>query len=86
MISAALKGELNHVDYQNHPIFGLHMPKSCPEKPPEILNPKNTWSDKVAYDTKANQLAREFRTNFEPFNSDANDKILEAAPKVIVEG
>ena len=86
MISAALKGELNHVDYQNHPIFGLHMPKSCPEIPTEILNPKNTWSDKVAYDTKANQLAREFRTNFEPFNSDANDKILEAAPKVIVEG
>ena len=86
MISAALDGDLDNVDYQNHPIFGLHMPQICPNIPTDILNPKNTWSDKVAYDAKANDLAKEFRVNFEPFNSDANEKILAAAPKVIVEG
>ena len=34
------------------------MPKSCPEVPSEILNPKNTWNDKKAYNKKANILAK----------------------------
>lgn len=85
MISAALKGMLDDVRYKNHPIFGLHMPESCPDVPTELLDPKNTWENKNAYDTKANQLATAFRLNFEPFNSDANEKILEGAPRIIVE-
>ena len=85
MISAALKGMLDDIRYKNHPIFGLHMPESCPDVPTELLDPKNTWENKNAYDAKANQLATAFRVNFEPFNSDANEKILEGAPRVIVE-
>ena len=40
MISAALNGDLDKVEYQNHPVFGLNMPKTCINVPEELLNPK----------------------------------------------
>jgi phosphoenolpyruvate carboxykinase (ATP) len=84
MITAALTGKLNDVEYHNHPIFGLAMPKSCPNVPDEILNPKSTWADKAKYDATANKLAQAFNDNFEQFKSNANQEILDAAPKAIV--
>ena len=81
MISAALNNKLNDVEYSTHEVFGLHMPKSCPEVPSEILNPKNTWNDKNAYNKKANILATAFNNNFKQFSDHANDEILNAAPK-----
>jgi phosphoenolpyruvate carboxykinase (ATP) len=59
------------------------MPTSCPDVPTELLDPKSTWKDGGAYDTKANELAEKFITNFEKFKDYANDEILAAAPKVI---
>ncbi len=81
MITAALEGKLDNVDYTTHEIFGLAMPNECEGVPTEILNPKNTWKDKDAYDKKANHLANEFIKNFAQFESAANDEIMEAAPK-----
>ncbi|MBD3638555.1 MAG: phosphoenolpyruvate carboxykinase (ATP) [Crocinitomicaceae bacterium] len=81
MITAALEGKLDNVDYEEHEIFGLAMPVECEGIPAEILNPKNTWADKAGYDRKANHLANEFVKNFEQFESDANEEILAAAPK-----
>jgi len=81
MITAALEGKLDNVDYTTHEIFGLEMPIECEGVPTEILNPKNTWEDKAAYDLKANHLANEFVKNFAQFESDANDEIMAAAPK-----
>jgi len=82
MITEALVGDLDSVDYETHPIFGLAMPITCPDVPDEILNPRNTWADKNAYDRKANQLAGEFNKNFEQFEAYANEEILSGAPKV----
>jgi phosphoenolpyruvate carboxykinase (ATP) len=50
--------------------------------PAEILNPRNTWSDKNSYDTKANDLANKFVKNFEQYADGASEEILAAAPKV----
>jgi phosphoenolpyruvate carboxykinase (ATP) len=86
MISAALNGELENVDYKTHDIFGLNMPTSCPNVPDEILDPKNTWQDKAAYDEKAAQLAKAFVNNFKKFEGQANGNIISASPKVTVEG
>ena len=61
MITAALTGELDNVDYINHPVFGLAMPTTCPNVPDEVLNPRNTWADKESYDKKANHLAGLFQ-------------------------
>jgi phosphoenolpyruvate carboxykinase (ATP) len=83
MITAALNGELDSVDYTPHSVFGMEIPQSCPNVPAEILNPRNTWSDKEAYDAKANQLASEFTKNFEKYAAMANDETKAAAPKVM---
>ncbi len=83
MITAALNGELDSVQYEVHPVFGLQMPTTCPNVPTEILNPRNTWSDKSLYDTKANDLAGKFVKNFEQYAEGASAEILAAAPKVV---
>ncbi|MGB1039832.1 MAG: phosphoenolpyruvate carboxykinase (ATP), partial [Flavobacteriales bacterium] len=56
MISAALEGKFDSIDFKQHDVFGLNMPTTCPDVPDEILSPKNTWEDKNAYDDKANEL------------------------------
>ena len=84
LITAALTGELDKVDYIKDDVFGLIMPTSCPDVPTEIMNPKNTWDDKAAFDKKANELAQAFVKNFETFESNASEEIINAAPKVMV--
>jgi phosphoenolpyruvate carboxykinase (ATP) len=85
MITAALEGKLDNVEYENHPIFGIAMPKDCPDVPSVILNPKVTWEDKAAYDQKAELLAKQFVKNFESYEENANEEIMAGAPKVVVE-
>ncbi len=84
MITEALKGDLEKVNYDVHPIFGLAYPTSCPTVPSEILNPRDTWADKNEYDEKANDLAKQFLKNFEKFSATAHEETLSAAPKVAV--
>lgn len=80
MIAAVLEGKMEGIDFETHEVFNLQMPTSCPDVPSEILSPKNTWTDKDAYDQKANELAASFRKNFEKFESYANEEILAGAP------
>lgn len=82
MITAALNGELDHVEYENHKVFGIAKPQSCPNVPSEILNPRNTWENKDLYDTKAVELAQKFKANFQKFESYANEEILAGGPLV----
>lgn len=80
MITAALNGELDNVEYKNHTVFGLAKPQSCPNVPSEILNPRNTWEDKEAYDAKALELAAAFKNNFAKFEEFANEEIMSGGP------
>jgi len=64
MVKAALNGTLKNVETKKDPIFGVAIPVSCPGIPSEILNPKNTWKDKDAYDKKAKELQGMFEKNF----------------------
>jgi phosphoenolpyruvate carboxykinase (ATP) len=50
IIDAIHDGTLNKVQYKPMPVFGVQLPTSCPNVPSEILDPKNTWSDKVRTD------------------------------------
>jgi phosphoenolpyruvate carboxykinase (ATP) len=45
----------------------------------EILNPRNTWDDKV-YTTKAIELGKKFKDNFAKFEEFANAEIMAGAP------
>ncbi|MGB0221344.1 MAG: phosphoenolpyruvate carboxykinase (ATP) [Sinimarinibacterium flocculans] len=64
LLNAALNGELDAVETELHPILKLKMPKSCPGVDSGILNPRNTWTDKDAYDATAVKLRDMFRENF----------------------
>ncbi len=81
MVSAALKGKLEEVNYQPHPIFQVLVPETVPGVPTKILNPQNTWHDPVAYEQQAIELARRFVENFQQF-SIARREIVEAGPIV----
>ena len=84
MITAAMTGQLNNVEYTPHPVFGVLMPNEVPNVPSEILIPRNTWADKEAYDKKANELAQLFINNFNKYAAMANEEIRSAAPVVMV--
>ncbi len=86
MLTAALNGELDNVSYIQHPVFGVLMPETCPNVPTEILNPRNTWSDKADYDKAANALADKFNDNFKKFEDGASESIKSAAPKAVLAG
>ena len=80
MITAALNGALAGVEFEQHPVFGLQMPTTCPNVPSEILNPRNTWSSAADYDQKANELAQKFIKNFEQYAEGVSPEIVAAAP------
>lgn len=85
MITAALNSDLNNVEFTKHAIFGVEVPASVPNVPTEILDPRNTWADKEAYDKTAASLAEKFVSNFKKYADFANEEILAGAPKVAVE-
>mmetsp|Transcript_8683 Transcript_8683/g.12954 ORF Transcript_8683/g.12954 Transcript_8683/m.12954 type:complete len:595 (-) Transcript_8683:175-1959(-) len=82
IIDAIHHGELENAEYEDLPIFNLHVPKSCSKVPSEILNPRNTWDDKAAHDRQANELAKLFIENFKSFEEGTSESILSAAPTV----
>lgn len=81
IVTAALGGELRHVDYEEHPIFKVAMPISCPKVDSTILNPINLWPDKAAYMAQAKMLAAKFEENFSRFQ-EMPEHIKKAGPKV----
>lgn len=87
MVSAAINGHLDQVNYIMHPVFNLQMPAVCPGVPDTILQPQNSWDDKAAYLTAANQLAAMFHKNFEKYSDiPANVKMagpFSAAPALV---
>ncbi len=80
MIKEALAGNLANVTFEKHAIFGIEMPTTCNNVPTEILNPRNTWTNKEAYDQKAQHLSELFNKNFTKYASFANAEIIAGAP------
>ncbi len=82
MIRAILEGKLAEIETSADPIFGLNVPVSCPEVPTEVLQPRNTWADKEAYDRQAHDLARRFNENFKKYEAGVSDVVRAVAPKM----
>jgi phosphoenolpyruvate carboxykinase (ATP) len=80
LVSSILDGSLHQAEYEEHPIFGLMMPTSAPGVPVACLNPRNTWSDKMAYDGTAEKLAKLFRGNDSQF--EISKQVRAAGPRV----
>lgn len=81
MVRAALNGSLAQVATIVDPVFGLPVPVSCPDVPPEVLQPRNTWREARAYDEKAQHLAGLFRKNFEQFADGVSEEVKAAGVK-----
>lgn len=73
MVQAALEGELTNVEAKKDDIFGLEIPLHVPGVPDHVLHPNQTWSNQEAYQEKAKELARKFRTNFTKFANVSTD-------------
>ncbi|HEX5169282.1 MAG TPA: phosphoenolpyruvate carboxykinase (ATP) [Cyclobacteriaceae bacterium] len=84
IIKAALGGHLDNVAYKEHEIFGVAVPSNCPSVPDEILDPRNTWRDKEAYDQKAGYLANAFMKNFEKFSECAGEELIAGGPRQLM--
>jgi phosphoenolpyruvate carboxykinase (ATP) len=67
---------------QEDTVFGIHIPTQCSGVPKAILQPRETWSDQKAYDTKARQLAQSFQAYFTPLASGLDTAVHAAGPKV----
>ncbi len=82
MVNAALKGELNDVEYKYNKLFHVNVPQSCPNVPVEILNPEDTWSDKNSYNETANNLAAKFAEAFDKAygSQDIDENIIKECP------
>ena len=81
MVSAALDGSLAQIPTVTDPIFGLQVPTSCPGVPSEVLMPRNTWTDKDAYDRAAHNLAQRFKANFDKFADQVTEEVRNAGPR-----
>ena len=79
MVTAALKGDLDKIEFRHDSLFNLDIPTKVDGVPEEILDPKNTWTDKNSYEKSAKNLAKMFIDNFEKFNN-VSAEIKNAGP------
>ena len=81
LLNAALDGSLKHAEFRIDPNFGFEVPVSVTDVDSTILNPRETWADKSAYDQKAKALVQMFIDNFAQFADHVDEGVLQAAPK-----
>ena len=81
MVNSLLRGDLQSAALETDPIFGLRVPKHIADVPDDVLNPRNTWSDKNAYDEQAKKLASMFKENFTKFEKSVPTSVKDAGPK-----
>ena len=83
IIDAILDGSIEKAEWEVFPVFNFQVPKGVPGVDPQILNPRNTWKDKVAYDDTLRKLAGMFVERFKRFtDTEAGKKLVEHGPKV----
>ncbi len=78
MLRAALAGRLAGVETREDAVFGLRVPRSCPDVPPEVLDPRSTWTDRAAYDEAARKLAGMFAANFTQYTGQVDPQVQAA--------
>ncbi len=75
MVNAALDGSLAGATFVKEPFFGLSIPTAVPGVPNDVLDPRNAWADKTAYDAQAKKLVGLFFNNFKKFEAQASDGV-----------
>lgn len=81
MVRAILNDSLDNVTFRTDPVFGFEVPVTVPGCTDELLEPRNTWADKEAYDRKYAELAEKYRKNFVQFRDLVSPEIAACGPK-----
>lgn len=79
LLTAALEGSLNEVEFRKDENFGFDVPVSVPGVDDQLLDPRQTWEDKAAYDAQAAKLVTMFADNFEQYVPHIDDDVKAAA-------
>ena len=79
LLSAALDGSLNDVQFRKDPNFGFEVPVSVPGVEDRLLDPRQTWADPAAYDKQAAKLVGMFSDNFAQYLGAIDDEVRAAA-------
>ena len=79
LLSAALDGSLNGVQFRKDPNFGFDVPVSVPGVDDRLLDPRQTWADGAAYDEQAAKLVQMFSDNFAQYLDAIDDDVRAAA-------
>jgi phosphoenolpyruvate carboxykinase (ATP) len=80
LLSAALEGSLSGAEFRTDANFGFRVPVAVPGIPSDILNPRETWADKAAYDAQARKLVGMFQANFVKFEAHVDGAVRDASP------
>jgi len=81
LLNAALDGTLKNAEFRTDPNFGFQVPVAVAGVDAQILDPRQTWADKDAYDATARKLVGQFIENFAQFEDAVDAGVREAAPK-----
>ena len=81
ILTAALNGSLNQVEFDVDPWFGFDVPLSCPGVPDHILNPAGSWTDQEAYRKSIQELVAQFKKNMKKYEKSTPQEVLSAGPK-----
>jgi phosphoenolpyruvate carboxykinase (ATP) len=79
LLARALDGSLTKMAFTKEPYFGLSIPTQVPGIPDEVLNPRQAWADKAAYDRAAQGLIKRFEENFAGFEATVGDDVKAVA-------
>lgn len=82
ILDAIHSGDLAKVEYETYETFNLHVPKTCPGVPDELLNPAKSWSGKTDFREEVTKLGKLFVENFERFQDQATKDVIAAGPQV----
>ena len=83
MVSAALNGDFDNIEFKHHDVFNVDYPVGCPNVPDEKLDARGMWADQAAYDEQANKLAQMFADNFAKKYPNMPAEIVNAGPKPV---
>ena len=79
LLRGALDGSLTKMEFHQEPFFGLAIPAHVPGIPDEVLDPRQAWADKAAYDRMAKHLIERFEANFATFEAGVGDDVKAVA-------
>ncbi len=80
LLTAAMSGALNDVEFRRDPNFGFEVPVEAPGVEIDLLDPRGTWDDPDAYDAQAAKLVGMFVENFHKYDAHVGDDVKAAAP------